>query len=125
MLNIPEALFILALDDEEGEIHESAASSLESTLAGAVLVELVLQNRIELADHRVIVTDQTQTECSILNQALFDILDTSRPRKLGSVVSCAVRPIWRPAARIVWPSGVEICPSLLTFAPNKNTRPPT
>jgi golgi phosphoprotein 3 len=82
MLNIPEALFILALDEEEGEIYESVANSLEFTLAGAVLAELVLQNRIELADHRVMVTDQTQTECPILDQALFDILDTSRPRKL-------------------------------------------
>jgi hypothetical protein len=82
MANIFEALFILALDDEEGNIVESAASILESALAGAVLSELVLQNRIGLTDNRVIVTDQAPTQQAILDKALFDIFDTTKTRKL-------------------------------------------
>lgn len=44
MANIFESLFLLALDDEEGDIAELIASPLESFLAGAVLAELFLQN---------------------------------------------------------------------------------
>jgi Golgi phosphoprotein 3 len=82
MVNIFEALFILALDEEEGDIVESVLSTLESTLAGAVLTELVLQNRIELVDHRVNVTNQSPTGIPVLDKALFEIIDASKPRKL-------------------------------------------
>ena len=51
---------------------------------------------------------------------------TSRPRRLGSFVLCAASPTWLPAARIVWPSGVEIVPALETFGPMRaRSRPPT
>ena len=82
MINIFESLFILALDDEEGDFAESIVSILEPALAGAVLAELVLLSRIELVDNRVVVTDQTHTELPILDNALFEILDTTKPRKL-------------------------------------------
>lgn len=82
MVKIFEGLFILALDDEEGDIVESVAIDLASSLAGSVLAELVLQKRIELTDHRVVVTDRTPTEHPVLDKALFDILDAAKPRKL-------------------------------------------
>ncbi len=49
---------------------------------------------------------------------------TSKPRRLGSVCACDSMPTWRPAARMVWPAGVEIWPSLRTLAPTSMTRPP-
>jgi hypothetical protein len=82
MITLFEALFILALDEEEGVLVESAAGSLSATLAGALLAELALQKRIELADSRVVVIDPTPTTHPILDRSLFDILDTARARKL-------------------------------------------
>jgi hypothetical protein len=82
MINIFEGLFILALDDEEGDIIESVESTLESALAGAVLAELVLQNRVEVAEDRIEVKDPTSVDHPILDRALFEIQDAARPRKL-------------------------------------------
>jgi Golgi phosphoprotein 3 len=82
MINIFEALFILALDDEEGDIVESVEPILESALAGAVLAELALQNRLELVEDRVVIKDQTPAHHSILDKALFDMIDAAKPRKL-------------------------------------------
>ncbi len=82
MIKTFEALFLLALDEADGEIVKSIANDVESALAGAVLVELVLEKRIELADERIVVTDQTPMGHPVLDKALFDILDSARPRKL-------------------------------------------
>ncbi|HVN54973.1 MAG TPA: GPP34 family phosphoprotein [Anaerolineaceae bacterium] len=82
MLTISEALLVLAIDEEDGDIVEAYQATLESILPGAVLAELVLQNRIGLADQRVVVIDPAPTGHRVLDQALFDILDTSRPRRL-------------------------------------------
>lgn len=82
MLKICESLFILAVDDDEGDIVKSVVSALESALASAVLAELALLNRIELVEQRIVVSDQASTAHAILDKALFDILDTTNPRKL-------------------------------------------
>jgi golgi phosphoprotein 3 len=82
MVRTFEALFILALDDEDGDIVESFVTALELALAGAVLAELVLQNRISMEENRVFVTDQTPTEHPILDKAMFDIVDTGKRRKI-------------------------------------------
>ena len=55
---------------------------LEKVLAGAVLAELVLKNRIALVDDRVIVSDQTLTDHPVLDIVLFDMINSARPRKL-------------------------------------------
>jgi hypothetical protein len=81
MTTVFEALFILTLDEDEGYIVESALENLETALAGAVLAELVLQERIELRENRVVVTNQTFTKHPILDRALFDIQNESRLRK--------------------------------------------
>lgn len=82
MFNLFESLFILALDAEEGEILESVANLFETVLTGAVLAELVLENRIALKDKRIIVIDQSPIEHPVLDKALFEIIDSSRPRKI-------------------------------------------
>ena len=82
MINLCEALFILGLDDEEEVDPKTVITTLESVLAGAILAELFLQNRVRLVEDRVIVTDPTPTEHSILDKALFDIVDAGRPRKI-------------------------------------------
>ena len=82
MTAIFEELFILALDEEEGEIPKSVEEKMEPILAGAVLAELLLHHRIELRDDRIVVQDQTPTENPILDISLFEILESSKPRKL-------------------------------------------
>ena len=82
MVNLFEALFILGLDDEAGDILDVVRGSLESTMAGAVLAELVLHYRVGLADQRLIVTDPTRTDHPVLDTALFGILEAARPRKV-------------------------------------------
>ncbi len=81
MPNVFEVLFILALDEEEGYIVESVVENLEIALAGAVLVELALQERIELRDGRVMVSNQEHSRHPILDRALNDVLNETRPRK--------------------------------------------
>jgi hypothetical protein len=71
MVRIFEALFILALDDEDGDIVESFVTALESALAGAVLAELVLQNRISMEENRLFVTDQTTTEHHLVDEGVL------------------------------------------------------
>jgi hypothetical protein len=78
MTNVFEALFILALDEDEGYIVESALENLEIALAGAVLTELALQERIELRDNRVVVCKKECTGNPILDQVLNDILAETR-----------------------------------------------
>ena len=67
--------------EDEGYIVESALENLEIALAGAVLAELALQERIELRDDRVVVSNQEGTGNPILDEALNDILDETRLRK--------------------------------------------
>jgi len=81
MIKIFEALFILALDEDEGYIVESAVEKLETALAGAVLAELALQERIEIRDNRVVVTNQVHLDHPVLDRALNEIVDDTRLRK--------------------------------------------
>jgi hypothetical protein len=75
-------LFLLGLDEEEGEIIQSMINIVEPAIAGAVLAELALQGRIEITDHRVQVINPTPTEKPILDRSMFAILDAARLRKL-------------------------------------------
>ena len=77
-----EAILLLALDEEEGKISDSNGSNLNAVLAGAVLSELVLQERITLTDGRIVVINQIPSEHPILDGVLYSILDTAKPRKV-------------------------------------------
>lgn len=82
MFNIFESLFLLALDDEQGQIIESVTGGLEAILSGAVLAELILLNQIQLEEGKIIVIDPMPKENPVLDKVLFKILDTTKPRKL-------------------------------------------
>lgn len=71
-----ETLFLMAIDDEEGNLLDSAIEDLDPALAGAVLAELALTGRIKVEDGRVAVVDSTATENPILDHALDNILET-------------------------------------------------
>ncbi len=82
MFTIFEALFLLAIDDEEGDLLESVVSNLEPALAAGMLAELVLKKRIRLEEGHVIVVDPSVIEDPLMDKVLFTILDTPRMRKL-------------------------------------------
>ena len=76
-----EALFLLAID-AEGDFIASVKDTLESSLAAAVIMDLVLQHKINLTEHRVVVNDSLSTEDPILDNILFAMADMARMRKL-------------------------------------------
>jgi Golgi phosphoprotein 3 (GPP34) len=77
-----ETLFILAIDDEDGDLIESAVNDLEPALAAGLLAELMLCKRISLEGGRVTVVNPAATEHPILDRALFSMTDTARLRKI-------------------------------------------
>ena len=81
-LTIFENLFILALDDDEGKIVQSAENALEVALACAVLAELFLQKRIDVVEGRIAVIDPTAVDHPVMDLTLFSIIEAVRARKL-------------------------------------------
>lgn len=69
-LNLAEELLLLGLDDESGEIILSVSTALPYGIAGAILLELHLRNRIELTNKSVTIKDITNTGDEILDEVL-------------------------------------------------------
>ncbi len=82
-LNIPEKLFILSIDDERGEIKSSIKSTLQYGLAGGLLAELQLANKIQLQGGRLTLADSTPTGDAWLDEVLAEIAAAQKPRKLS------------------------------------------
>jgi hypothetical protein len=82
LMYIFEAILLLALDDVESKISNPVDGELRAAIAGCVLAELVLQERITLIDGRVTVINQLPTDHPVLDNSLYNILDTAKPRKL-------------------------------------------
>lgn len=76
-----ESLFILAID-AEGDFPTSLIDTLDTSLAAAIIFELVLHNKINLNEHRVAVNDSLSTEDPILDNILYAMTDMARMRKL-------------------------------------------
>jgi len=80
MLTIAEELLLLALDDEKGNIVFSAANSLGYGLAGAILSELTLEERITLEGKKVVITNDAPLEDKVLNRIASQIKDSAKSR---------------------------------------------
>jgi golgi phosphoprotein 3 len=72
-LTMPEELILLMLDDRSGRLHEMAGPASGYAVAGAVLAELALRNRIDTDPQRLFVADPTPTGDSILDPVLSRI----------------------------------------------------
>ena len=83
MFTIYEAIFIQAIDDEEGNLLEDEVEVLEPVVAGGVLAELVLLKRIKLENGRILILDETSTENAILDKTLSSIQEAGRLRKIN------------------------------------------
>lgn len=83
MLNLPEEFFLLSIDDNKGKIIAEVSDGLELGLAGALLAELALQDRIGLKDKRLVVTNPAPTSDGALDEALEAIGNEKRLRKIS------------------------------------------
>jgi hypothetical protein len=96
MLSIYEALFLLALDEEKGNIIPLAKHNLTYGLAGAVLAELALQGKVTASGKRRLEaaadaagapTGGEQSASELLEETLQAIRSNEKPRKLGYWIS--------------------------------------
>jgi hypothetical protein len=88
MFTIFEELFLLALDEDKGNILSFAKKGLPYGLSGAILAELTLLGKVCSNDkHRLEVIDAAQTGDEVLDDALQGIQSSEKPRKLSYWVS--------------------------------------
>ena len=66
-------MILLLLDDHDGTFARVPRASLDYALAGAVLMELALENRIDTDLDRLVVLDATPLDDSLLDPTLADI----------------------------------------------------
>lgn len=80
MLSFAEEIFLLALDDKQGIIKPLPVSSLDYALAGALLMDLALQDRIDTDLTSLSVTDPKLTGDPILDDALRELQQSAQPQ---------------------------------------------
>jgi len=74
MLTFAEEILLLLLDDESGEFVPAPAWSRQCALAGAVLMDLALENRIDTDLHKLVVVDPAPTGDDLLDPVLATIV---------------------------------------------------
>ncbi|CAN5911495.1 GPP34 family phosphoprotein [soil metagenome] len=87
MLNLAEELLLLALEAEKGVVHQAASDSLSYALSGAVLMELILNDRLRTKDDKLVVADGSRTGDEVLDSALRDVEQSRKARDLEYWVS--------------------------------------
>lgn len=86
MFTLAEELLLLALDDDKGTVVSSAAS-IEYGLAGAILSELTMMERLELKDGKVTVAEGGSTDVSFLDDALDEIKHSEKSKDVKHWIS--------------------------------------
>jgi hypothetical protein len=80
-LNLIDQLTLLALDDEKGSFVVDS-TSFYYALAGAVIMELALQMRIDLSGEKVVIKDKTLTGDVIIDSYFELIMKSEKERKV-------------------------------------------
>ena len=75
MLTFAEEILLLLLDDESGELVPAPAWSRQCALAGAVLMDLALQDRIDTDLRKLVVVDPSPTGDDLLDPVLATIVE--------------------------------------------------
>ncbi|WP_043831278.1 GOLPH3/VPS74 family protein [Muricoccus aerilatus] len=78
-LTMPEELLLLMLDDRTGRLNEAAGPASGYAIAGAILAELALRNRIDTDPQRLFVADATPTGDNLLDPVLARIAADPAP----------------------------------------------
>ena len=81
-MQLYEELFLLALNDQKGEVSSAVVTILGFGLSGAILSELVLAGKIGLDDEKhMVVLNSELIGDELLDEAFTRIAEASRPRK--------------------------------------------
>ncbi|MYJ68138.1 MAG: cytochrome P450, partial [Gemmatimonadetes bacterium] len=84
MLRFAEEILVLVLDEGRGELAPSLPTrSLDLALAGAVLMDLALEDRIDTDLDRLMLVDSTPLGNDILDPSLAEIAQDGRSRDTG------------------------------------------
>ncbi|NBS83815.1 MAG: GPP34 family phosphoprotein [Verrucomicrobia bacterium] len=75
MLSFVEEIVLLALDDKSGKFVDLPPLALDQALAGAVLLELAFQNRIDTDLKHLTLVDQKPLGDNLLDPILKEIVD--------------------------------------------------
>ena len=73
MLKFVEEIILLLLRDEDGRFIQIPTWSMDYAIAGAVLMDLAMENRIDTDLHNLILIDNTPVGDSILDPVLSEI----------------------------------------------------
>lgn len=84
-LNLIDQLTLLALDDEKGTFKANEIT-YPYAIAGAVIMELALAERIDLSGEKVIVKDKSKTGDKIIDTYFDGIIESAKERKAKSWV---------------------------------------
>ena len=77
MLRFSEEILLLILDDESGEFVHVPEWSLRCALAGAALMDLAFENRIDSDPNQLVLIDSTPVGDMLLDPILTDISESS------------------------------------------------
>ncbi len=80
MLTLAESLVLLALDDEQGTVGWFSDDALNLGLAGALLADLALRERIAVAGRTVTTRDSTPVGEPLLDETLALVAGSARAR---------------------------------------------
>lgn len=81
-LRLHESILLLSLDDEKGYFRSSLAY-VNYGFAAAILIELMLENRIRLEDKRLHIITNALTDDKVLNQELSQLQNAKKPPKMN------------------------------------------
>ncbi|MBP6261188.1 MAG: GPP34 family phosphoprotein [Chromatiaceae bacterium] len=82
MLTFAEEFLLLAHDEESGDFAEIGFQVMSSILAGAALMDLALQGRIDSDQHHLILVDPKPVDEPILDFCLARIAETREPKSI-------------------------------------------
>ena len=73
MLRFAEEIILLLLNDDDGRFARVPSWSLNYALAGGVLMDLALENRIDTDLEKLVLIDSTPVGDNLLDETLADI----------------------------------------------------
>ena len=88
MLSVYEEIFLLALDEENGNFLPFTRKTITYGLAGGILAELALLGKVcGNEKHRLLLSDPTPTENPILDEVIQDVMADDKHRKISYWIS--------------------------------------
>ena len=122
MLRFPEEIILLLYNEARGDFAPGLAPhSLHTVLAGAVLMDLALENRIDTDPEHLVLVDSTPLGDDLLDPILADIVQDTEARNLGYWVAQTAKQATKSATRHLrgWSNAASsnLSPSPKGFSP--------